>query len=105
MCRKDVIRNREPVFPRLRRDAENIVFIGDPGTGTIGSAIGLLREALVSGSVSISFLPGLLPRTCCCLVVSLTAVRFRDFLPFIKKSLTFKIVQPIDDLGLGPQDT
>ena len=29
--------------------AENIVFIGDPGTGKTGLAIGLLREALVSG--------------------------------------------------------
>ena len=29
--------------------AENIVFIGDPGTGKTGLAIGLLRQALVSG--------------------------------------------------------
>ncbi|MFC1835439.1 IS21-like element helper ATPase IstB [Thermodesulfobacteriota bacterium] len=29
--------------------AENIVLIGDPGTGKTGLAIGLLREALVSG--------------------------------------------------------
>jgi len=29
--------------------AENVVFIGDPGTGKTGLAIGLLREALVSG--------------------------------------------------------
>ncbi len=29
--------------------AENMVFIGDPGTGKTGLAIGLLREALVSG--------------------------------------------------------
>lgn len=29
--------------------AENIVFIGDPGTGKTGLAIGLLRESLVSG--------------------------------------------------------
>jgi DNA replication protein DnaC len=28
---------------------ENIVFIGDPGTGKTGLAIGLLRQALVSG--------------------------------------------------------
>jgi DNA replication protein DnaC len=30
--------------------AENIIFIGDPGTGKTGLAIGLLRQALVSGS-------------------------------------------------------
>ena len=29
--------------------AENIVFIGDPGTGKTGLAIGLLREALING--------------------------------------------------------
>lgn len=29
--------------------AENIVFIGDPGTGKTGLAIGLLRQALVAG--------------------------------------------------------
>ncbi|MDA3895211.1 MAG: IS21-like element helper ATPase IstB [Desulfobacteraceae bacterium] len=29
--------------------AENIVFIGDPGTGKTGLAIGLLRQALLSG--------------------------------------------------------
>lgn len=29
--------------------SENIVFIGDPGTGKTGLAIGLLRQALVSG--------------------------------------------------------
>jgi len=29
--------------------AENIIFIGDPGTGKTGLAIGLLRQALVSG--------------------------------------------------------
>lgn len=29
--------------------AENIVFIGDPGTGKTGLAIGILRQALVSG--------------------------------------------------------
>jgi DNA replication protein DnaC len=29
--------------------AQNIVFIGDPGTGKTGLAIGLLRQALVSG--------------------------------------------------------
>jgi len=29
--------------------AENLVFIGDPGTGKTGLAIGLLRQALVSG--------------------------------------------------------
>jgi DNA replication protein DnaC len=29
--------------------AENIIFIGDPGTGKTGLAVGLLRQALVSG--------------------------------------------------------